>query len=155
MIGSLKSSLADWARLVRKDRDGSLYGSLLVVAACLGVLGLLLLSGCSASSGASVVDAPRAREALKTALDHWKSGGDPKELESSSTPMVAQDFEWAAGAKLLDYEVQGERPEGRNLRFEVKLKLGPQGNKKAAEKKGSYVVGTSPSLTVFRDVMRH
>ena len=69
--------------------------------------------------------------------------------------MVAQDFEWAAGAKLLDYQILDERSEGRNLRFQVKLKLGPQGNKKAAEKKASYVVGTSPSVTVFRDVMRH
>ena len=31
--------LIDWAKQVRKDRDGSLYGSLWVVATCLGVLG--------------------------------------------------------------------------------------------------------------------
>jgi hypothetical protein len=155
MIGTVKSRLWGWARLLRKDPDGSLYGSLLVAAACVGILAIFLLSGCSGQGTPSAVDTSLARESLKTALDHWKNGEDPKSLESSGTPMVAQDFEWSSGAKLVDYEILEEKSEGPNLRVQVKIKLGPQGNTKAAEKKASYVVGTSPRVTVFRDVMKH
>ncbi len=155
MIGMLKTGVADWAELVRKDRDGSLIGTLGVVVACLGMLAVFLLSGCSGALRANPVDASIAREALKTALEHWKNGGDPKSLQSSATPMVAQDYEWAAGAKLEDYQILEEREEDANLRVQVKITLGPQGKSKAIEKKASYVVGTSPSVTVFRDIMRH
>jgi hypothetical protein len=155
MIAMMKLRFRGWAKLVKTDSDGSLYGSLLVAAASVGILAVFLFSGCSGQGRASAVDAPLAREALKTALDHWKNGEEPKSLESSGTPMVAQDFEWAAGAKLLDYEIQSEKSEGLNLRVQVKIKLGAQGKNKAAEKQASYVVGTSPSVTVFRDVMRH
>jgi hypothetical protein len=155
MIATVRSRFAGWAGLIRKDGDSSLYGTLLLVAACLGMLGILFLSGCSGSNQPSAVDPGRAREALKTALDHWKSGEDSKSLESSGTPMVAQDYEWTSGAKLVDYEILDEKSEGPNLRVQVKIKLGPQGNSKAVEKKASYVVGTSPSVTVFRDIMKH
>jgi hypothetical protein len=156
MIGTVKSRFWGWARLVGKDRDGSLYGSLLVAVASIGILlAVFVLSGCSGPGTPAAVDTSLARDSLKTALDHWKNGEDPKSLESSGTPMVAQDFEWASGAKLLDYEILDEKQEGPNLRVQVKIKLGPQGNNKAAEKKASYVVGTSPRVTVFRDVMKH
>ena len=155
MIETAKSNLVDWARLIRQDRDGSLYGSLWIVAACLGVLALLPLSGCSGSSHAGAVNAPLARESLKIALDHWKNGEDPKSLQSSATPMTAQDFEWSAGAKLLDYQILDEgKEEDANLRVQVKITLGPQGKSKSVEKKAWYVVGTSPSVTVFRDIMQ-
>jgi hypothetical protein len=126
------------------------------LAAGVVALAALPLSGCGYSQ-ARPVDAPRAREALKTALDHWKKGEDAKSLESSSTPMVAQDFEWAQGAKLIDYQlVDDGKEEDVNLRVQVKLTLSNLGKDKGkpVEKKASYVVGTSPSVTVFRDIMR-
>lgn len=121
------------------------------------VLAALPFPGCSGYGQARPVDAPRAREALKTALEHWKKGEDPRSLELSSTPMVAQDFEWARGAKLIDYEVVDDgKEEGVNLRVQVKLTLTDPGKDKGKpiEKKASYVIGTSPSLTVYRDIMR-
>ena len=45
----------------------------------------------------------------KTALDHWKSGKTPQSLSSSATPMTVQDFDWEAGAKLVDYQIHGRR----------------------------------------------
>jgi len=135
--------------------DVSWYGTLGVLGACLGVLATLFFSGCSGSAGAHAVDPPRAREALKIALDHWKNGKDPQSLESSAIPMTAQDFEWASGAKLLDYQILDDgREEDANLRVQVRITLGPQGKGKAVEKKASYVIGTSPRVTVFRDIMR-
>jgi hypothetical protein len=154
MNHATKSSIAAWAALVLEDRDRSFYASLWVVAASLGVLSVLLLSGCSGSSRANPVDPSLARESLKVALDHWKKGEDPKSLQSSATPMVAKDFDWDSGAKLLDYQILDERAEDANLRVQVKITLGPQGKSKTVEKKASYVVGTSPSVTVFRDIMR-
>ena len=132
------------------------------IAAGLVALASLCLSGCSGYRQAGPVDAPRAREALKAALDQWKNGADAGSLGSSSTPMVARDFEWDQGAKLLDYQVIDDREEGANLRVQVRLSLSEagkgkgkdKGKGKVVEKRAWYVVGTSPSLTVFRDIMR-
>jgi hypothetical protein len=155
MIEAMKSSVTDRAERSRSDRDGRRYGRLRVVGASLGVLVVLMLSGCSGSGRAAAVDPSLAREALKTALDHWKNGDDSKSLVSSSTPMTAHDFEWAGGAKLIDYQILDEgKVEDANLRVQVKITLGPQGKSKAVEKKASYVIGTSPSVTVFRDVLK-
>jgi hypothetical protein len=150
----MKKSVIVWAARSWKDRDGSLYGSLWVVAATLGVLVVPGLSGCWGPSRANPVDASLARESLKVALDHWKQGEDPKLLQSSATPMVARDFDWDSGAKLLDYQILDDKEEDANLRVQVKITLSQQGKSKAVEKKASYVVGTSPSVTVFRDIMR-
>ena len=104
---------------------------------------------------ASAVDASLARESLKLALDHWKKGEEPSSLQSSATPMIAQDFEWAAGAKLLDYQILDDgKEEDANLRVQVKITLAQEGKNKTVEKTASYVVGTSPSVTVFRDIMK-
>jgi hypothetical protein len=74
--------------------------------------------------------------------------------------MTVQDFEWDTGAKLIDYQLLDDgKTEGSNLRVQVKLTtIGePAKGKKEAkptEKKASYVVGTSPRLTVFRDILK-
>jgi hypothetical protein len=111
-----------------------------------------LLSGCSNGNGhAAPVEPLRARQALNTALESWKKGEPIEALKSGSPPIVAQDFDWMAGAKLVSYEVVGAgKDDDANLRIPVKLVLqSPQG--KEVKKSVSYVVGTSPALTVFRD----
>jgi hypothetical protein len=142
------------------DRNSTLYGSLSVVAACLVALATLLLPGCSNPSTANPVDVPQARDALKIALDAWKKGETTGSLASASTPMTVQDFEWDTGSKLIDYQLVGDgNADGPNLRIQVKLTTisDPAKGKKEAkptEKKASYVVGTSPRLTVFRDILK-
>ena len=128
-------------------RGRKLWGPLYILAAATP-----LLSGCSESATtASAVDAPRALEVLKTALDAWKKGQAIDGLKSGSPPIVAQDFDWMGGAKLVGYEVDGEGSKNDvNLRVPVKLTLKPpQGPE--IKKSVSYVVGTSPALTVFRE----
>jgi hypothetical protein len=156
MIGMTKSTCpAGVAGFARDDRDLSLYGTLWMVAACLGMLATLFFAGCSGPSHAHDVDEPRAREALKTALDQWKNGAEPKSLQSSATPMTVQDLEWSAGAKLIDYQlVDDGKAYDANLRVQVKLTLSGQDKGKTTEKKVWYLVGTSPSVTVFRDMLR-
>ena len=115
-------------------------------------LSAALAAGCSGGSGgaAGPVDAPKAREALKTALDGWKKGDKPASFATASPAMTVQDVDWLAGAKLVNYEVKGEGKEfGPNLNIPVDLTIRtPQG--KESKKSVSYVVGTSPIVTVFR-----
>lgn len=158
MHNHANSKAVRWVELVREDRDHSLLGSLGVVMVCLAVLAGLLMTGCSDPARAHAVDPPRAMDALKTALDEWKKGSDLKSLATSSTPMTVQDFDWSGGAKLVDYEIVGDgKPEDANLRVRVKLRLAGAAGKpqaKTAEKSVWYLVGTSPAVTVFRDMLR-
>jgi hypothetical protein len=152
MISTTKSTAIVHPASRWGDHDALWYGTLGVLVACLGVLATLLLSGCD-STHAHDVDESRAREALKTALDQWKSGAAPKSLQQSATPMTIQDFDWMAGVKLNDYQIVDEgKAYDANLRVQVKLTLTGQG--KTTEKKVWYLVGTSPSVTVFRDMLR-
>jgi hypothetical protein len=124
------------------------------LTAGLVVLAALPLAGCWSSSQAHAVDAPRAREALKTALDHWKGGQSPQSLGASPTPMTVQDFEWAGGARLIDYQLIDEgQAKDANLSIKVKLVLDApgKGSSKPTETAVWYLVTTSPSVTVFRD----
>jgi hypothetical protein len=160
MNTTTRTSPAASAGLARADRDSSFYGTLWVVAASLAVLATLLLPGCSDPSRAHAVHEPTARDALKTALDGWKKGETPSSFATASAPMIVQDFEWESGARLLDYQLVNDgKAYDANLRVQVKLKLADGAGKGAAGGKSSektvwYLVGTSPKVTVFRDMLR-
>ncbi|MFO0950128.1 MAG: hypothetical protein U0835_27500 [Isosphaeraceae bacterium] len=136
---------ADETRLNAARRRGAM--AVLFAMATAGSI----LPGCSGSGRAAPVDPSRAREALNTALESWKKGEPIDALKTASPPIVAQDFDWMGGQKLVGFEVTGEgKDDDANLRIPVRLTLRtPQG--KEVKKSVSYVVGTSPSLTVFRD----
>lgn len=109
-----------------------------------------LLAGCSGSHNAPV-DADRARDALKTTLDGWKKGDTPAALKDGSPSITVQDLDWMSGARLVDYQVDGEgKAVEANLYVPVKLTLRTRDGKEI-KKNVSYVVGTSPILTVFRN----
>ncbi len=117
----------------------------------LAAAALLAAIGCGRGPGrAAPVEPEKARAALAAALDAWKAGRPIDSLRQESPPIVAQDFDWMAGAKLVSYELVGDgKPEDANLRIQVRLTVqGAQG--KAAPKTVTYVVGTDPALTVFR-----
>ena len=115
------------------------------------LLVMMLSAGCGDSGHAAPVNPDRARDALRTALESWKNGDRLEALQSASPSIVVQDFDWMGGQKLVAYEVTGDgKDDDANLRIPVKLTLkNPKG--KEVKKTVSYVVGTSPSLTVFRD----
>jgi hypothetical protein len=127
MIDTRSTGPAEMAGLAPKHRDVSLHGTLWVLLACAAVLATLLFTA------------------------------EPRSLQSSGTPMTVQDFEWAAGAKLLEYQlIDDGKAYDANLRVQVRLTVSRPGNEKAkqTEKTVWYLVGTSPSVTVFRDMLR-
>lgn len=126
-------------------------GSLGVIAASLLAVSALLLSGCGGSN-AHAVDTSQARDALVSALDHWKKGDAPRSI----TEMTIQDMDWERGAKLLDYQIVGDG-QARDANLSIKAKLTLAGEKPGSrnvEKTVNYLVGTSPSVTVFRDMLK-
>lgn len=114
--------------------------------------GLAAIVGCSGQKIAASVDADKARDALKTVLESWKQGGTIDALKNGSPSIVAQDFDWMNGAKLIDYQIEDPgKNDDANLRIPVKLTLqGPNG--KEVQKQVRYIVGTDPAITVFRDM---
>ncbi len=127
------------------DRAKSALGRLALLATA------LLLGGCSSSPRTAPVDSERARDALKTALDGWKNGEDPATLKARTPSIMVQDMDWMTGSKLVDYQVDGEGRKAESILYvPVKLTLrNPKGQE--VKKNVSYLVGTSPSLTIYRD----
>lgn len=120
--------------------------------ACI-VLCAASLAGCADGYPSHPVKVDVAQETLRSVMDSWKAGRTTEELQKGSPSIVVQDFDWMGGAKLISYEVVGEgKPMDANLMTRVKLKLrAPDG--KESEKTVTYLVGTGPALTVFRDSM--
>jgi hypothetical protein len=118
-----------------------------------GFLFLLTLasSGCGGPYQSAPVNVSKAQELLVEVLDNWKSGEPAAALQEQSPSIVVQDFDWLGGAKLVQYEILDEgKPENANLVAKVKLTLQDKRGTKT-EKTVTYLVGTAPALTVFRD----
>jgi hypothetical protein len=110
-----------------------------------------LFPGCMGGFQAGPVDAPQARQLLNTALEGWKNGDTPESLQKGSPPITVQDFDWMGGAKLEEFQVDGEGKNfDLNLHILVKLTLKTKEGETVV-KTVTYIVGTSPRATVFRD----
>ncbi|VTR95636.1 Uncharacterized protein OS=Singulisphaera acidiphila (strain ATCC BAA-1392 / DSM 18658 / VKM B-2454 / MOB10) GN=Sinac_4926 PE=4 SV=1 [Gemmata massiliana] len=111
----------------------------------------LTVVGCSdGPRRAAPVEPDKALAALRSTLDVWKAGQKIESLGNENPPIVAQDFDWMAGAKLTEYKLLNDgTPEDANLRVQVQITVrDAQG--RTATKTVTYVVGTDPKLTVFR-----
>jgi hypothetical protein len=112
----------------------------------------LLSVGCGGySPEAHRVDAGQARTLLENVLASWREGETPESWKLKSPAVVIQDFDWQSGAKLNSFEIvdQGE-PVDANLHCRVKLNF-TDSRKKDIERTVTYLIGTSPALTVFRE----
>jgi hypothetical protein len=113
-------------------------------------LAVALLAGCGVGPRAEPLNEELAGASLKAALEAWKRGDPPRSLENASPPVIAQDQDWLAGARLVDYEPAGDgRRTADNLFAPVKLRLKTRAGK-AATKTVTYVIGTSPHVMVVR-----
>lgn len=131
----------------------NLSGSGLTTCRLCGLLCLVFLIGCSDPVGGPV-NINVAQSTLTSAMDTWKEGKTPKALLERSPSVFVQEAEWNEGTKLIEYEIiNNNAPAGPNLIATVKLTLS-KGEGKVTEKMATYVVSTSPSLTIYRNLMR-
>jgi hypothetical protein len=85
-------------------------------------------------------------------MESWKSGESIDSLRQGTPEVVVQDMEWMQGAQLVDYEILGPgEAVDANLLCKVKLDL-RDATGKTASKTVTYIVGTDPVLTVFRQI---
>lgn len=111
----------------------------------------LLIVGCGPRANAPT-DAPTAKEALTAALESWKAGQPPTALRKRTPAIVAVDEAWEKGEKLESFEsVAGDVDDGVNLHCPVKLALVDERGGRRIEQV-TYIVGTAPVITIFRDV---
>jgi hypothetical protein len=129
---------------MRNHRVNSVRRGLMAVAAC------LLAAGCSRTNAPT--DVPAAKAALTAALETWKSGQAAATLQERSPAILMVDQAWRKGEKLESFETTGEDVnDGVNLHCPVKLVLCDKQGVRRNETV-TYVVGTSPSITIFRDL---
>jgi hypothetical protein len=123
-----------------------------LAAATLAVL--LAVCGCGRgySPEAHRVDSEQARSTLESVLTGWQLGDTPQTWRQREPQVVIQDLDWTAGRKLEEFEMldEGEAIDA-NLYCRVRLKLlDPQQGE--IEQTVTYLVTTSPNLTVFRSM---
>jgi hypothetical protein len=112
------------------------HGGLLSVFLVLG------LCGCASEAASHPLDKELARASIQKAMQAWVDGKTPEELKPE---IVVGDQAWAKGKKLISFEIVAseETSDGSNLHIPVKQKF------ESSESEVTYIVGTSPVITIF------
>jgi hypothetical protein len=119
---------------------------ILVLAAVLMAAAL----GCNSGPKNAPVNAGKARETLRAALESWKKGDKSDALQAASPPIYVIDNEWQQGAVLKGYEIVGDGEEkDAHLFAKVRLTVREAGGKDVT-REVTYIVSTAPNLTVSR-----
>jgi hypothetical protein len=117
-------------------------------AAAPRLLALLLAASLAAGCGDEApapTDPSAAREYLRRALDAWKAGETRDSLAKGSPTILVNDPDWARGATLTDYSLEGEgQPLGAGVQWTVPLTLTARGRN--VKKKVVYVVNVADDV---------
>lgn len=107
--------------------------------------------GCSGYSAAEHrVDPASAHITLEKVLTRWQQGEMPNDCLALMPPVVVQDMEWKSGLKLQAFEILGPG-EARDANYYCRVRLSFQPTERVERTKTvTFLVGTSPVLTVFR-----
>ncbi len=110
----------------------SMFGALLV-------FGFL---GCAGETPSYPLDQDLARASVQKAMQAWVDGKTPKDLQPEIT---IGDTAWVKGEKLTSFEIvnDNETSDGSNLHIRVNQKFD------ASDSEVTYIVGTSPVITIF------
>ena len=109
-------------------------------------------TGCTPANPNAPVNADKARETLRTALESWKKGDADTALQTASPPIYIIDPEWQSGTKLADYEILGPGDEkDAHLFCKVRLTVRGAGGKETKQEV-TFIVSTAPNLTVSRKI---
>jgi hypothetical protein len=112
---------------------------------------LALATGCAKQID-EPVDPGKAGEVLAAAFDAWKQGEAHGSLAQRQPPIYFNEPEWAAGKKLVKYEVGPVTLTGRQGRCTVKLTL-QDGAGKVTERAIGYQVDTTPKMVITREAL--
>ena len=111
---------------------------------CLLVMGMFAsaLWGCSGETQSYPLDQSLARTSVQKAMQAWIDGKTPKDLQPEIT---IGDSAWEKGEKLVSFEIvtDQETTDGSNLHIRVQRKF------ELDESSVTYIVGTSPVVTIF------
>jgi len=99
-------------------------------------------SGCASETPAHPLDEDLARTSVQKAMDAWVRGAAPKDLEPE---IIVGDPAWKQNKKLVSFEIltNEETSDGSNLHIRVNRKFD------TGDAKVTYIVGTSPVITIF------
>ena len=112
----------------------------------------LSLAGCSSGPVHTPVDAAKARETLREALESWRKGDAVDALQKIEPPIYVIDAEWQAGSKLVEFKITGDGDEkDAHLYCPVQLTVRSAGGKES-KRDVTYIISTAPKLTVSRKV---
>lgn len=112
-----------------------------IVALCMTAI------GCGHSGHNLSLDESKAKNACASFLNAWKDGKKSADLKPGIT---GKDEDWEAGKKLDSFELlPNQRSDGVNLRVPVRIVLKDDAGAES-QQQVTYIVGTSPVVTVFR-----
>lgn len=122
-----------------------MHWPLLRVGRAFTILTLLFISGCSQEAPSHPLDTNVARESVRKAMQAWVDGKTPQDLKPG---IIIGDPAWEQGTKLASFEIldKEENNDGSNLYIHVVRKFDGAG---VGEAKVTYIVGTSPVVTIF------
>jgi hypothetical protein len=131
-----------WSIVMRRPQK-------LWVALCV----LIPLAGCQKGSTFSPEEMNKARQALETCLEEWKSGRVPEALAKRSEPIQFAE-EWPSlGYKLKNYEIVGSQfTDAEMIRYTVKLTLEDRSGK-IHERQPTYAIVLKAPIVIGRDPM--
>jgi hypothetical protein len=112
---------------------------------------VLFVAGCNSSTPA-VPSEEQVRDVLSSVLDTWKAGGRAEDLRGRSPEIVAGDWQWSQGHRLVDYRLtEPATLAGGNMRVPATLNVqfARGGNPKKMDV--TYVVILEPVITVIRE----
>lgn len=111
---------------------------------------LVFVAGC----GFPAAKVDDAKGHVRHALEVWQSGGKPDDLKSSSPPVEFNEAMWAAGEKLVGFEVDTARyvDAAAVVRCEVRLTVRDRKGKQRTEN-AVYDVTLGPPVKVVNNPM--
>jgi hypothetical protein len=110
---------------------------------------LCWLPGCGGGLGPDA-DSVTADKALQTALEAWKSGKSPADLEKGRPSIIMNEDDWRMGKRLLDFKMDKGSLSGRQVRCRARLKLKDRDDK-TIDREAVYIIDTTPRIVIVRD----
>lgn len=109
-----------------------------------------VISGCH-TYPAPVSDKASGKQLLEAALSDWKAGITLQQMKQRTPPVYVAEELWMNGFKLNDFVIDDEGElYGSNVRLRATL-TGVDKSGRTLEKQFTYLVTTTPALTIARD----